>query len=85
VLHRGTTREHAPWTVIHSRVGCVRGDSGLRYRAGLRRAAGSDYPRGREAQVDGNGLPTKGPPGRSPEAGLSDGTRESVDGTVFDR
>jgi hypothetical protein len=85
VLQSGSTREHAPWTVIHSRVGCVRGDSDLRYRAGLRRSAGSDYPRGSEALAGRNRLPAKGPPVRTPEAGLAEETHESVDGTGFGR
>jgi hypothetical protein len=85
VLQSGTTREHAPWTVIHSRVGCVRGESGLRYRAGLRRSEGSDYPRAREVQPGRNRLPAKSPPVQTPEAGLADGIHESVDGTGFGR
>jgi hypothetical protein len=58
VLQSGATHEQAPWVVVHSRVGCIRGNSDLRYRAGLRRATGSDYPQRREPRHSGNRLPS---------------------------
>lgn len=53
VLQSGSTQVHAPWVVIHSRVGCIRGSSDLRYRVGLRRMAGSSYSRSHERPVGG--------------------------------
>ena len=69
VLQSGSTREQAPWVVVHSRVGCIRSNSDLRYRVGLRRATGSDYPQRREQRHAGNGLPSavsKGLPANAP-------------------
>jgi hypothetical protein len=57
VLQREASQDHAPWLVIHSRVGCIRGSSDLRYRAGLRRTAGSTYPRRGSAASHGKSLP----------------------------
>ena len=57
VLESDASREHAPWIVVHSRVGCIRGSSDLRYRVGLRRASGTGYPRGDEPRRAGNELP----------------------------
>lgn len=53
----GTTRERAPWLVVHSRVGCLRGSSDLRYRAGLRRASGTVYPAPDRPDSRGHSLP----------------------------
>jgi hypothetical protein len=61
VLQNGATQEQTPWVVVHSRVGCIRGSSDLRYRAGLRRAAGSSYSRRQGAPEEGNALPTTDP------------------------
>ena len=57
VLQSGTTREQGPWLVVHSRVGCLRGSSDLRYRVGLSRAAGTDYPSRERADSRGHALP----------------------------
>ena len=57
ILQSGTTREQAPWLVVHSRVGCLRGSSDIRYRAGLRRASGTDYPIPSRADSRGKALP----------------------------
>lgn len=57
VLQSGATQVQSPWIVVHSRVGCISGGSHLRYRAGLRRAAGSSYSRGYEREGNGNKLP----------------------------
>ena len=64
VFQSGATQEQTPWVVMHSRVGCIRGSSDLQYRAGLRRAAGSGYPRRLEPENHGNQLPAcqAGPP-----------------------
>lgn len=58
VLQSASAQEQAPWVVVHSRVGCIRGDGDLRYRAGLRRAAGTDYPQRCETRQSGNKLPS---------------------------
>jgi hypothetical protein len=80
VLLYGTTREQAPWVVMHSRVGCIRGSSDLRYRVGLRRAAGSDYPHRLEVENQGNRLPASGQP--RPSAATSGGELPAAaDGT----
>jgi hypothetical protein len=57
VLQCGSTREQTPWIVIHSRVGCIRGSSDLRYRVGLLRAMRRDYSRRETAHIDGHPLP----------------------------
>ena len=57
ILQSGATREQAPWLVVHSRVGCLRGSSDLRYRAGLRRATGTSYPSSVRAGSHGHALP----------------------------
>jgi hypothetical protein len=44
VLQADGSQEHSPWLVVHSRVGCLRGLSYLRYHVGMRRMAGSHYP-----------------------------------------
>jgi hypothetical protein len=59
VLQSGTTREQGPWLVVHSRVGCLRGSSDLRYRVGLSRAAGTDYPSRGRADSRGHALPSR--------------------------
>jgi hypothetical protein len=80
VLQSGATRVHAPWVVVHSRVGCIRGSSDLRYRVGLRRA-GSNYPPIRELAKQGHELPI--PAGHSTEDGDANrgNSRASGDGT----
>jgi hypothetical protein len=59
VLQSGTTREQAPWLIVHSRVGCLRGRSEIRYRAGLRRSTGTDYPPSDRPGSCRNALPTQ--------------------------
>jgi hypothetical protein len=59
ILQSGATRDQAPWLVVHSRVGCLRGSSDLRYRAGLRRAQGTDYPSSVRADSRGHALPDR--------------------------
>jgi hypothetical protein len=85
VLLCGATREQTPWVVMHSRVGCIRGSSDLRYRVGLRRAAGSDYPHRLEPEKQGNRLPASGQP-RPPAAATSGKElRAAADGTKLGR
>lgn len=57
VLQAGTSHEHARWLVVHSRVGCLRGSSDLRYRAGLYRSAGMNYSLPPHPRSAGNSLP----------------------------
>ncbi|MCU0564417.1 MAG: hypothetical protein MUE48_10840 [Desulfobacterales bacterium] len=57
ILQSGTTREQTPWFVVHSRVGCLRGSSDIRYRVGLRRASGTNYPTPLRANSRGQTLP----------------------------
>ena len=57
ILHSGATREQTPWFVVHSRVGCLRGSSDIRYRVGLRRASGTNYPTPPRANSRGKLLP----------------------------
>ena len=57
VVDDGAHREQAPWVVVHSRVGCMRGSSDLQYRAGLRRTAGTHYPHHSEPRTRGHELP----------------------------
>jgi hypothetical protein len=59
VLQSDSAQEQAPWVVIHSRVGCIRGSSDLRYRAGLHRVLGSNFPGVSDTAWHGNGLPTR--------------------------
>jgi hypothetical protein len=59
VLQSGTAREQAAWLVVHSRVGCLRGRSELRYRAGLQRSTGTDYPLPRRPASGRNVLPAQ--------------------------
>lgn len=58
ILQSGTAREQAPWLVVHCRVGCLRGSADLRYRAGLRRVPGTDYPSTGRGDSRGHALPT---------------------------
>ena len=84
ILQSGTTQEHAPWVIVHSRVGCIRGSSDLRYRAGLRRATGTNYPRQHEVHAHRNALPT---PVQAGAPRLGTNTEESAEpliGTRFD-
>ena len=60
VLQSGATREQAAWLVVHSRVGCLRGRSEIRYRAGLQRPTGTDYPVPRRPASNRNTLPAEG-------------------------
>jgi hypothetical protein len=64
VLQSGASQEQAPWVVVHSRVGCIRGSSHIRYRAGLRRATGSIYSHRREQEDGRNRLPADVLPSR---------------------
>ena len=83
VLQSGAAQEQAPWVVIHSRVGCIRGTADLRYRAGLRRAAGSGYPPRHERENGGNLLPAGNQPVR-PIAPTNHVERhQPADGTRF--
>jgi hypothetical protein len=84
VLINGTTREHAPWLVVHSRVGCIRGRSDLRYRAGLRRAQGNNYPSRTERRGDGYQLPAQGQTGAALQEGNHGHPRRTIDGTMFE-
>jgi hypothetical protein len=84
VLQSGTTQEQAPWVVIHSRVGCVRGGADLRYRAGLRRATGTNYSRRPEAEPDRNELPTAVQAARPLSAANSARPALRAGGTRFD-
>ena len=59
VLQSGTTREQGPWLVVHSRVGCLRGSSDLRYRVGLSRGAGNSYPTPGRVDPHGHALPSR--------------------------
>ena len=68
VLQSGATREQAAWVVVHSRVGCLRGSSELRYRAGLRRAVGTNYSADNQPQNRGHQLPTSRIPDRQAPA-----------------
>jgi hypothetical protein len=45
VLQADGSQEQSPWIVVHCRIGCIRGISYLRYHVGIRRGAGSNYPR----------------------------------------
>ena len=85
VLQCGITREQSPWVVIHSRVGCLRGSSDLRYRAGLRRAAGSEYSRRQEPSDRRNELPTAGSSAQSHIPAIPDESPETGGGTRFER
>jgi len=85
VLQSGPTQERTPWIVIHSRVGCIRGCSDLRYRAGLRRAAGSGYPRRQEHEPDGKRLPATDQAGQPPVTRNTEEVPRSADGTRFGR
>lgn len=58
VVECGSAQEQAPWVVVHSRVGSLRGSADLRYRAGLRRTSGSSYPPLDKPPRPGHGLPT---------------------------
>lgn len=68
VLQSGITREQAPWLVVHSRVGCLRGSSEIRYRAGLRRAPGTSYPLPNKPKTCGHSLPIDGVAEQGPRA-----------------
>ena len=58
VVECGSTQEQAPWVVVHSRVGSIRGSADLRYRAGLHRTSGTNYsPLGKPRRL-GHELPT---------------------------
>jgi hypothetical protein len=84
VLQSGTTREQARWLVVHSRVGCIRGRCDLRYRAGLRRASGSNYSRAQELRSDGNRLLGTGRASEPAPAENAGPPRRSRDGTGFE-
>jgi len=57
VVECGSAQEQAPWVVVHSRVGSIRGSADLRYRAGLRRTSGSNYPPPDKLRWPGHELP----------------------------
>ena len=84
MLHSGTSWEQAPWVVIHSRVGCIRGSADLRYRAGLRRVSGTNYPRQLETPASGNQLPTAARATTAALAPIRGVSVSSEDGTAFD-
>lgn len=85
VLLSGATQEQTPWVVMHSRVGCIRGSSDLRYRVGLRRAEGSGYPHRFEPEKHGNLLPGGGQPGPPVAATRGRELRAGADGTELGR
>jgi len=85
VLQTGATREQAPWVVVHSRVGCLRGSSELRYRAGLRRARGTNYSADNQPQNRGHELPTGRNSDRQAPAENQGETRNAPDGIRFGR
>ena len=85
VLESGASREHAPWMVIHSRVGCIRGSSDLRYRVGLRRAAGTGYSRQDEPRQGGHTLPARASVRQSAEPAITDEPAPRSFGTEFGR
>ena len=58
VVECGSAQEQAPWVVVHSRVGSIRGCADLRYRAGLCRTSGSNYPPPDRPRKGGHELPT---------------------------
>jgi hypothetical protein len=84
MLQSGTSWEQAPWVVIHSRVGCIRGSADLRYRAGLCRVPGTIYPRQRQAQPEGKLLPVPAQATITAAAPDSAGPAATADGTQFD-
>ena len=84
VLQSGATQEQTPWVVMHSRVGCIKGSSDLRYRAGLRRAAGSGYPRRLEPEKHGYQLPAADQAGLPAVANTRE-MRPAADGTGLGR
>ncbi len=57
VVESGSAQEQAPWVVVHSRVGSIRGSADLRYRAGLRRTSGSSYSPPDKPRRTGHELP----------------------------
>lgn len=83
VLESGASREHAPWMVIHSRVGCIRGSSDLRYRVGLRRAAGTCYPHRNEPRQGGHTLPAHVSARLTAEPAITDETAPRSIGIEF--
>lgn len=85
VLESGANREPAPWVVIHSRVGCIRGSSFLRYRVGLRRAAGSGYPHRAELRKGGHTLPEHSSVRQSAVPAITDEPASQASGTAFGR
>jgi len=74
VVECGSAQEQAPWVVVHSRVGCLRGSADLRYRAGLCRASGSNYPSPDKPRRPGHELPaamaveSSGSPDEAPQS-----------------
>jgi hypothetical protein len=85
VLQSGTTREQAPWLVVHCRVGCLRGSSDLRYRAGLRRTPGTNYPSPERADSRGHPLPTRAVADAPPRAFGVENREAPLAGTGFGR
>jgi len=58
VLHGGHSQEIRHCLIVHSRVGAIYGGSDLRYRAGLCRVPGSNYPGATNSGSAGKGIPT---------------------------
>ncbi len=85
VLQCGPTRERTPWLVVHSRVGCLRGTSEIRFRAGLRRAQGTNYSPQITPETCRNVLPAAVVAERSAQAFSADNAQCRVDGTEFGR
>ena len=85
LLESDARREHAPWIVVHSRVGCIRGSSDLRYRVGLRRAAGTGYPHRDEPRQCGHNLPAHGSVRQPAVPGIIDALGPRATGTEFGR
>ena len=85
LLESDARLEHAPWIVVHSRVGCIRGSSDLRYRVGLRRSAGTSYPHREEPRQGGNTLPAHGSVRQPAVPGIIDEPKPRTAGTEFGR
>ncbi|MBP1635524.1 MAG: hypothetical protein H6Q10_2098 [Acidobacteria bacterium] len=85
MLQSGTSWDRAPWVVIHSRVGCIRGSADLRYRAGLHRVTGSDYPSRRDPRRHGNQLPAPSQAGSGTPAANTQAPDTPAAGTRFEQ
>ena len=85
VLQSGATREQGPWLVVHSRVGCLRGSSDLRYRVGLSRAAGTGYPSPGRVDSRGHELPSRAVTDATVRALCMENRESQLAGTGFGR